>query len=146
MSDNFKSLKAIKDRRNPSQDSLKKVTPTSICKVDECSNHVSEYTGPGSKSVCRKHQLMMREYGGNARLDRMWTFHKKDFCEGENCGHIPMNNVRIQSLPYDERLVVSRMLLHVDHVDSNKNNNHPSNLQTLCMDCHGVKTLRNKDY
>ncbi len=146
MSSNFKKLKAIKDRRNPANDMLKKATSLAICRVDGCKSHISEYNGPGSNTTCRKHQLLLREYGGNARLDRMWTFHKKDVCEGDKCGHDPMTNVRIQDLPYDERRIVSRMLLHVDHIDGDKSNNDPSNLQTLCMDCHEVKTLREGDY
>lgn len=30
--------------------------------------------------------------------------------------------------------------LHVDHIDGDNTNNERSNLQTLCVRCHGVKT------
>lgn len=30
--------------------------------------------------------------------------------------------------------------LDVDHMDNNHRNNHPSNLQTLCANCHRLKT------
>ena len=38
--------------------------------------------------------------------------------------------------------------LDVDHIDGDKSNNDPSNLQTLCANCHRLKTHieRNYDY
>jgi hypothetical protein len=36
--------------------------------------------------------------------------------------------------------------LDTDHIDGNRSNNHPSNLQTLCKPCHKEKTKRNKDW
>ena len=33
----------------------------------------------------------------------------------------------------------------VDHIDGNRNNNDPSNLQTLCANCHRLKTHLNGD-
>ena len=36
--------------------------------------------------------------------------------------------------------------LDVDHVDGNKHNNDIENLQTLCANCHRLKTHKNKDY
>lgn len=33
----------------------------------------------------------------------------------------------------------------VDHIDGNHKNNDPSNLQTLCANCHRLKTYTNKD-
>ena len=31
-----------------------------------------------------------------------------------------------------------------DHIDGNPSNNNPSNVQTLCRDCHSVKTTKEK--
>ena len=36
--------------------------------------------------------------------------------------------------------------LQVDHIDGNSSNNDPNNLQTLCSDCHRIKTYTNKDH
>lgn len=36
--------------------------------------------------------------------------------------------------------------LDVDHIDGDKNNSDPSNLQTLCANCHRLKTLRKSEY
>jgi len=141
---NTDKLVAFNKRRNPAEDRLKAESPMQICRVSNCNNHISEYQGPGSQTVCREHQLIMREYGGNARLDRMWTFFKGDVCVV--CGHNPMKNIRLQELPYDEKRVYSRMMLHVDHINADKNDNTAKNLQTLCLDCHVVKTLKDGDF
>lgn len=54
--------------------------------------------------------------------------YKKDHCE--LCGFIP-------KIPQQ---------LDVDHIDGNKENNSPLNFQTLCANCHRLKTHQNKDY
>lgn len=36
--------------------------------------------------------------------------------------------------------------IDLDHIDGNHQNNDPSNLQTLCANCHRLKTYRNKDW
>ena len=36
--------------------------------------------------------------------------------------------------------------LHIDHIDGNRSNNELTNLQTLCKDCHHIKSLKNNDY
>lgn len=53
---------------------------------------------------------------------------KKDYCE--KCGFIPEHKCQ----------------LDVDHIDGNHKNNDSKNLQTLCANCHRLKTFLNKDY
>ena len=36
--------------------------------------------------------------------------------------------------------------LDVDHIDGNKKNTKPENQQTICANCHRLKTLLNKDW
>lgn len=53
---------------------------------------------------------------------------KKDHCE--KCGFIAIHTCQ----------------LDVDHIDGNNKNNDISNLQTLCANCHRLKTYINKDH
>lgn len=53
--------------------------------------------------------------------------HKKDFCQ--SCKFIALDSCQ----------------LHVDHIDGNHNNNDINNLQTLCANCHALKSKRNGD-
>lgn len=59
---------------------------------------------------------------------RMARKAKKGYCE------------RCLTVPTDKRL------LDVDHIDADKSNNDPLNLQTLCKPCHRNKTKENGDY
>lgn len=58
------------------------------------------------------------------------TAHKAKGDHCESCGIKPDN----------------KSLLDVDHIDGNRSNNLPSNLQTLCKVCHQEKTVQNKDF
>lgn len=51
---------------------------------------------------------------------------KKDNCE--RCGFIPEDKCQ----------------LDVDHIDMNPSNNNPDNLQTLCANCHRLKTKQER--
>ena len=53
---------------------------------------------------------------------------KKDSCE--RCGFIPEDKVQ----------------LDVDHIDGDRSNNDITNLQTLCANCHRLKTKQNRDF
>jgi len=59
---------------------------------------------------------------------RPWIKYKADFCI--ICGFIPINPCQ----------------LDVDHINGDKKNNKLSNLQTLCANCHRLKTYNNKDW
>ncbi len=59
---------------------------------------------------------------------RPYRKYVKSFCE--ECGFIPKHMCQ----------------LDVDHIDGNHQNNDPSNLQTLCANCHRLKTYFNKDW
>lgn len=56
-----------------------------------------------------------------------WAEHKKDHCE--RCGFIAEDPCQ----------------LDVDHKDGDNANNDPSNYQTLCANCHRLKTKLNRD-
>jgi hypothetical protein len=53
---------------------------------------------------------------------------KKDYCE--MCNFKALDPVQ----------------LDVDHIDNNSSNNDPLNLQTLCANCHRLKTKQNQDW
>jgi hypothetical protein len=59
---------------------------------------------------------------------RPYSVHKKDFCEC--CGFKAIHPCQ----------------LDVDHIDGDHKNNEPDNLQTLCSNCHRLKTWLNKDW
>lgn len=58
---------------------------------------------------------------------RPWAIHKKNSCE--RCGFVPEH----------------KMQLDVDHIDGDRFNNDVANLQTLCANCHRLKTYKNRD-
>jgi 5-methylcytosine-specific restriction endonuclease McrA len=57
-----------------------------------------------------------------------YTLHKKDTCQ--HCGFVPEHSSQ----------------LDVDHIDGDRWNNDPANLQTLCANCHRLKTMQNEDW
>lgn len=61
------------------------------------------------------------------RSRRPWRQHVGNVCE--RCGFVPEH--------------VSQ--LDVDHIDGNRQNGDPSNLQTLCANCHRLKTHLSRD-
>ena len=42
--------------------------------------------------------------------------------------------------------IIDKGQLQVDHIDGNHSNDNKDNLQTLCGNCHYLKTLKNKDW
>jgi len=118
---------------------LKKST-RGCCSLEWCSNSRSIFKGPGER-LCAPHQIMLREYGGPARLDRPWTFNKKTTCDF--CGKNPWDHPMVKKI--DDPLVRDRVangMLIVDHIHTQRDggNDHPDNCQTLCLDCNQIKS------
>jgi 5-methylcytosine-specific restriction endonuclease McrA len=64
----------------------------------------------------------------SALSSRPYIKFKKDKCE--HCGFIPMHSCQ----------------LDVDHINGDHEDNREENLQTLCANCHRLKSYLNKDY
>lgn len=60
--------------------------------------------------------------------NRPYRKHVKESCE--TCGFVPVNKCQ----------------LDVDHTDGDHDNNEENNLQTLCANCHRLKTYLNQDW
>jgi len=61
---------------------------------------------------------------------KSYKYTKKKYCEAPGCTFVPVHGVQLE----------------VDHIDGNKRNNDESNLQTLCCNCHRLKTYANNEW
>lgn len=107
-----------------------------ICEYKHCDNIV---TGRKDKRYCR---VYCKQYAKDSRLQRVkdrkrehkkailrpYLKFKKPFCE--ICNFVPVHSCQ----------------LDVDHINGDHYNNEESNLQTLCANCHRLKTYMNKDW
>jgi len=124
------------------------IAMTTFCCVDGCQNNLTTYKGPGQDVLCRDHQLMLREYGGMGRLDRLHTFHRDWVCV--ECGYNALEDSRLQDIE-DEMLKrrVARVLMHGDHHGERRadgGDDSKENIRSLCYCCHAKKTVLNEDY
>ena len=76
--------------------------------------------------------------------------YKKDYCENRNgdflgfeCTYTHPSKKELEVLGLSENY---KGFLQVDHIDGNPSNNKPSNLITLCANCHNIKTIAAGDY
>lgn len=98
--------------------------PAPLC--NRCSKHECAPKGK-SKHGFTTYRKYCR-YCHEALYYRPWLLHRKNTCE--KCGFVPEWIGQ----------------LDVDHIDGNQKNNDPSNLQTLCANCHRLKTYLCEDY
>lgn len=79
------------------------------------------YRGKGAKPRTKNLSIYGVDLGGHNK-NRRWRKWLKPTCR--RCGFVPEDNCQ----------------LTVDHIDRNKLNNVENNVQTLCANCHNLKT------
>src|ERR1017187_18222 len=79
------------------------------------------------KDYKKKHKAEIREYKKSYVKRTTYRVHKQGTC-------VSCNFVAIHACQLD-----------VDHIDGNHSNNDPANLQTLCANCHRLKSFLNRD-
>ena len=93
--------------------------------------------------VCHKHHCKNYAMG-----DWKYKVYRKKYCENRDgrlgfvCTYVPPPDELLEHLG----LEAYEAYLQVDHKDGNHLNNNPKNLQTLCDNCHRIKTYLNKDW
>ena len=95
-----------------------------VCEYKHCDN-LFEYKS--NKKFCSR-RCKERSKESRTFSKRPYRLFVADKCS--NCGFIPIHICQ----------------LDVDHIDGNRNNNNILNLQTLCANCHRLKTYLNKDW
>ena len=119
-----------------------------LCIHPGCNNrgqHMGNYRKDGTpifRKYCTKHHHE-RQAEKKGLTSNQWlnSFHpylqfRKDYCENKDSRLGFKCNYKIRFSG----------LLQVDHKNGNPTDNRPSNLQTLCANCHIFKTFENKDY
>jgi 5-methylcytosine-specific restriction endonuclease McrA len=89
-----------------------------LCKCGNWQTSAGKYKG----------RQIFKRYCNSCRYNKNRNYEKKTFCE--KCGFIAEH----------------QMQLDIDHIDGNHENEDVSNLQTLCANCHRLKTYLQKDY
>ncbi len=104
-------------------DEDKRTATCSVCGDTRIKNRNKKAATPKSRWRC----IVVHKRNWN-KYSYPYIIHKGTECE--HCGFVP----KIKSQ------------LEVDHIDGNHNNNDPNNLQTLCANCHRLKTHTNRDW
>lgn len=92
-----------------------------------CTYCYNEYHRIKSNEYFKRNKEARREYARRTWNSKGYRKYKKSYCE--HCSFIAIHSCQ----------------LDVDHIDGNHSNNDISNLQTLCSNCHRLKTFVNKE-
>ena len=110
----------------------------------DCKKNLAKTTGAPKKDGSRYYQsrcmgcINAKNHGRRRGVRKPWQRsaatqykkYKKSYCEAPGCGFVALH-------PHQ---------LDVDHIDGDHRNHDPANLQTLCANCHRLKTALNKEF
>jgi 5-methylcytosine-specific restriction endonuclease McrA len=139
-------IREATDRQRKSTNEMR-IALSNKCKVPGCDKHLTLWKGPGEKDYCDEHQRNFKQFGGLATAEKVYSQHRLDYCE--ECNFQPAKLPRVNKYKKSDPKLFNSMVrssLSVDHIDGNHENNDPSNLQTLCHNCHNIKTIENGDH
>lgn len=88
-------------------------------------------------SMCHNASYGKMNKSGPVKLPDGVVSHKKSYCENKD-GRIDGHPCTASNL--------SSAQLELDHIDGNHLNNIPTNVQTLCKNCHSKKSILAGDY
>jgi hypothetical protein len=104
------------------------IVETNKCSIVDC-NNTRDNAGNG-----KYHKLCSSHHKAKYKIaDWDYKTYRKDYCENID-GRIGYKCTAT---------IVMDAQLTVDHKDGHNNNNQLINLQTLCFNCHAVKTIIN---
>jgi hypothetical protein len=106
------------------------IVETNKCAIEDC-NNPRDNAGNGNYHIlCSSHHKAKYRMA-----DWDYKIYRKDYCENID-GRIGYKCTST---------IVMDAQLTVDHIDGDNENNQLNNLQTLCFNCHAVKTRINGD-
>ena len=103
------------------------------CARDVCYSHTHKSGTKRWRPVCGRCHLA--SYGAKP-LDEGVIAVKKEYCENRDGRYGYECNAH---RPYPG-------VLELDHIDGDRCNNVPDNIQTLCKNCHSYKSHKNRDF
>lgn len=96
------------------------------CEIKDCTRPADNAGNGNYHKLCSHHHKIKYNIANSA-----YKAHRKDYCENEDgrFGYFCTASI-----------VDPRYQLTVDHIDGDPSNNDPDNLETLCYNCHCLKT------
>jgi len=111
-----------------------------ICETENCTN-LGRNVGKNKDGTIKRANICEMHFGIKHQVNG-WQYKvfRKDYCENNDgrLGFICTTTIT--------NLIPKECQLDADHIDGNPSNNIAKNIQTLCKNCHVVKTHLNKDY
>ena len=137
-----------KDQAKSTAQYLKETRVISTCMLEDCNNPLSTFEGPGSKILCREHQVECSEYGGMGKPERPHTFYRGWVCT--TCNYDPRED-ELRFVHVTDPFIRNRAMrgvMHGDHIQlkSKGGSNTADNIATSCCLCHMAKTYIEGDF